>query len=105
MVIKHQNQYKKWFKVISLSVSPRKKIPELVADPMQPNYLYQIQSETLQELARVSALDFPDLNISNPHQILSNNFSKILKINLLLRERSNKNNLFMSSWLRASNST
>jgi hypothetical protein len=55
----------------------------------------------------VSALDFPDLDISNPHQILLNNIDKILKINLVLRERNNQNNhpIFMSSWMRASNST
>jgi hypothetical protein len=54
----------------------------------------------------MGALNAPDLNVSDPHKVLTDNVIKYVKINLMLWQRLHKNDapIFMSGGLRTGHS-
>jgi hypothetical protein len=59
------------------------------------------KSESHKGLTQMGALNAPDLNVSNPHKVLTNNVIKYVKINLVFWQRLHKNDapIFMSGGL------
>jgi hypothetical protein len=55
----------------------------------------------------MGALNVPDLDLSDPHKVFTDNVIKYVKINLMLRQRLHKNDapIFMGGGLRSSDST
>jgi hypothetical protein len=54
----------------------------------------------------MGAMNAPDLNVPDPHKVLTNNVIKYVKINLMLWQRLHKNDapIFMSRGLRTGHS-
>jgi hypothetical protein len=55
----------------------------------------------------MGALNAPDLDLSDPHKVFTDNVIKYVKINLIVRQRLHKNDapIFMGGGLRSSHST